>query len=266
MTAGVRVAESHPYAWKFAWEAVHRLPFLLPHDRSYAALRHFVAIESTGLFLDVGANDGISALSFRKFSKVHRILSVEPNPLLEPSLSKIKAADPLFDYRIVAAGAAAGRTTFFVPVYRHIVLHTCASATRDHVLDAVRKSFGPKVAAGIVVKSFDSDIIALDTLDLNPAIIKIDAEGFTYAALRGMHDTVQRSRPLVIFELDRSGYDQSAEYFRRLDYELLGYDPVQDRFLRDFTSPDQVIGEASGHRNMFAVPQEKSGSLPFAEP
>src|SRR5207253_7074678 len=60
-----RVAELHPFVWKLAWEAVHRLPFLLPHDKSYNAFRHFIASRPSGLFLDVGANDGISILSFR---------------------------------------------------------------------------------------------------------------------------------------------------------------------------------------------------------
>jgi hypothetical protein len=53
-----RLAEVHPFAWKVAWEAVHQLPFLLPHDKSYNAFRHFIAKQPNGLFLDVGANDG----------------------------------------------------------------------------------------------------------------------------------------------------------------------------------------------------------------
>jgi hypothetical protein len=61
------------------------LPFLLPHDKSYRALRHFITLRPNGLFLDVGANDGISALSFRRFDKTYRILSLEPNgPLFSP--------------------------------------------------------------------------------------------------------------------------------------------------------------------------------------
>src|ERR1700678_75711 len=58
--ACARTAELHPIIWKTAWEAMHWLPFLLPHDKSYNALRHFIAIKPGGLFLDVGANDGIS--------------------------------------------------------------------------------------------------------------------------------------------------------------------------------------------------------------
>ena len=97
-----QLAQRHPRLWKLAWDAIHRLPFLLPHDKSYRALRHFIALKPEGLFLDVGANDGISALSFRRFSKSYRILSLEPNALLEPALKKLKASDPNFTTRLLA--------------------------------------------------------------------------------------------------------------------------------------------------------------------
>src|SRR5260370_4334356 len=81
-----------------AWMSCRCLSFLLPHDKSYFALRHFIALKPNGLFIDVGANDGISALSFRQFDRTYRILSLEPNYLLESSLKKIKARDPHFAY------------------------------------------------------------------------------------------------------------------------------------------------------------------------
>jgi len=137
-----RLAELHPFAWKVAWEAVHRLPFLLPHDKSYNAFRHFVAQRANGLFLDVGANDGISILSFRKFNSTYRILALEPNPLLEPALRRIKSNDPYLDYRMVGAGAAPARLQFFVPIYRGILLHTLPQARAN------RSSFqSPEVSA-----------------------------------------------------------------------------------------------------------------------
>src|SRR3954447_11792286 len=121
-----RIAELHPYTWKLAWEAIHYLPFLLPHDKSYRAIRHFVGVKPSGLFLDVGANDGISALSFRRFSKDYEILSLEPNPLLENALKRLQARDAKFQYRMIGAGAEAGHFRFFVPTYHGIVLHTFA--------------------------------------------------------------------------------------------------------------------------------------------
>src|SRR5262245_59735417 len=120
VSACARLAQSHPYTWVVAWETVRRVPFLLPHDKSYHALKHFIAAAPRGLFLDIGANDGISALSFRKFDREYEILSIEPNRMLERALAKIKSSDPHFDYRILGAGAAATKATFFVPTYTGI--------------------------------------------------------------------------------------------------------------------------------------------------
>ena len=203
-----QLVQRHPRLWKLAWDAVHQLPFLLPHDRSYRALRHFIELKPEGLFLDVGANDGISALSFRKFSKSYRILSLEPNAFLEPALKKLKASDPYFTYKIVGAGAVAGRMRFFVPVYKNIVLHTFTSTNQDHILAALKKSFGASIANDVAIEAFDCDIIPVDSLDINPSVIKIDAEGFDYDVIEGLKTTIERSRPFIMIEIADSEYDQ----------------------------------------------------------
>lgn len=256
------LVERHPYLWKLAWEAVHRLPFLLPHDKSYKALRHFIAIKPDGLFLDIGANDGISALSFRKFSTKYRILSLEPNPLLKLPLEKLKAADPLFDYKIVGAGSTAGRMTFFVPLYKNVVLHTFTSVNRDHLLDAITESFGSSVASKIEIKAFESEIIPLDVLSLNPTIVKIDAEGFDYAVLQGLNETIRRARPFIIIEIARTEYDEIISYLRKQRYSLLSYNLFTDCFNCEFLSWDAAVCAMSGHSNFFAVPEEMTKLIP----
>jgi FkbM family methyltransferase len=255
--ACARLVQIHPYIWKLAWEAVHRLPILLPHDPSYNAIRHFIAVKPHGLFLDIGANDGISALSFRKYSKDYRILSFEPNPLLEPYLHKIKARDPNFDYRIVAVGPRRGQATFFVPVYNSIVLHTFTSENRDHALGAVARSFGAAIAGKVRIETFDSEVVPLDELKLDPSIVKIDAEGFEHAILHGLHETLQRARPFVIVEIGIAECANIAGYFSRHKYALLAYDPWTARFHSSLAFKDQW-----GHRNFFAVPDEFLSSMP----
>jgi FkbM family methyltransferase len=257
-----RLAESHPFVWKLAWEAVHRLPMLLPHDKSYNALRHFIAAAPDGLFLDVGANDGISALSFRKFDKGYRILSVEPNLLLEPALKRIKAQDARFDYVMAGAGAVPGRAHFYVPRYKHVVLHTFTSGSRAQVEEALATSFGEGVARHAVIDSVENDVIRLDDLHLSPTIVKIDAEGFDYEVLQGLAETISRARPFIVLEIAWAAADEIVGFFNERDYVVLGYGVGEDRFYRDARS---LYSAASGHRNSFAVPREKCGGLPIAE-
>lgn len=261
LESAAQIAESHPYIWKLAWEAVHRVPFLLPHDKSYNALRHFIAAAPQGLFLDVGANDGISALSFRKFDKDYRILSIEPNLKLEPALARIKCQDPQFDYRMVGAGAAPARVRFYVPSYGHVVLHTFTSGSRAQVEDAIEASFGSAVAARTTIDTIDNEIVRLDDLDLDPTIVKIDAEGFDYAVLQGLAATIARARPFVMLEIAWSGDDEIVRFFAERDYVVLGYDVASDRFQANAKA---LYSSATGHRNSFAVPREKMASLPVA--
>jgi len=258
-----QLVQRHPRLWKLAWDAVHQLPFLLPHDKSYHALRHFIALKPEGLFLDIGANDGISALSFRKFSKSYRILSLEPNALLEPALTKLKASDPHFTYKIVGAGAVTGRITFFVPVYKNIVLHTFTSNNRDHILAAIEKSFGGSIANDVMIKSFDCDIIPVDSLDINPSVIKIDAEGFDYDVIEGLKTTIERSRPFIMIEIADSEYDQIYKYFSNRHYILLTYDIFSDTFSHAPAIALSTKRATFTHRNFFAVPEDSMNSIPL---
>jgi FkbM family methyltransferase len=258
-----RLAETHPFVWKLAWEAVHRLTFLLPHDQSYRAFRHFVAARPQGLFLDVGANDGISVLSFRRFSRQYHILGLEPNPALESALKKIKSRDPQFEYRMVGAGAAPLRLPFFVPTYKGIVLHTFTSSSREQVLYSIGRSFGKSVAAAILIHPFEAEIVKLDDLNVDPAIIKVDAEGFDYDVLVGLERTIERSRPFIATEIAASEYDKVKSYLDKHRYVLLLYDIGGDCFAPDVASYRKAVSAMSGHRNFFAVPEETLDLLPL---
>jgi FkbM family methyltransferase len=252
------LVQRHPYLWKLAWETIHRLPFLLPHDKSYHALRHLIALKPDGLFLDVGANDGISALSFRRFSKSYRILSLEPNPLLEPELKRLKESDPCFDYKIVGAGSGRERMKFFVPVYKGIILHTFTSINREHILAAVVESFGRAVADALEIKAFDCDIIPIDALNIDPTIIKIDVEGLDYAVIQGLSATIERARPFIIIELGAAKYEQTKAHLSEREYVLLTYNVFSDSF-----SPAPASFDASTYRNYFAVPENLVKSIPL---
>lgn len=259
---GAKVAESHPYTWKLAWEAVHYLPFLLPHDKSYRGLKHLIAVSPNGLFLDIGANDGISVLSFRRFDRAYRILSLEPNHALEPALRKIKRVDPRFDYKMVGAGATPSRIRFFVPSYRGVVLHTFTAADRDQVAQAVLASFGRAVASKVTIAEIESDVIRVDDLHLDPTIIKIDAEGSDYDVLRGLTDTIERMRPFIVVEIAWDHDNRTLDFFTDRQYEVLAYDIERDRFSPATAAPQST---ASGRRNSFAVPRETLHSLPVTE-
>jgi FkbM family methyltransferase len=251
--ACARLAESNPYFWKLAWESLHWFPMLLPHDRSYNALRHFITLKPNGLFLDVGANDGISTLSFRRFDREYRIFAVEPNPFLEPALRRIKLKDRNFDYMIGAAGYQASRMTLSVPIFRGIAFHTFTSDDQAKIAVAIENAFGARVAGATRMRSFETKVLPLDELELEPTIIKVDAEGFDFQILKGLTTTIERSRPFIMAEVAVADIADIGEFFAARNYHVLGYDIELDRFTGGPISSNQL---ASGHRNFFAVPDE----------
>lgn len=61
------------------WFGVGRYLARRPHDPDF---RYFNRCDGGGgLFLDVGANTGSSALSYRVFDRSSQIFSLEPNPI-----------------------------------------------------------------------------------------------------------------------------------------------------------------------------------------
>jgi FkbM family methyltransferase len=255
----VHIAELHPYTWKLAWVCVRHFSFLLPHDKSYYALRHFIALKPNGLFLDVGANDGISALSFRHFDKNYRILSLEPNRLLEASLRKIKARDANFEYVMAGAGSQQSVMQFHVPIYKGVVLHTSTSSSLEHTRSALAASFGKSIAGAATIKPIEGRILRIDDLGIDPTIIKIDAEGFNYDVLLGAGETIGRSRPFLIIEIESEEVERMKTYFDGIRYRLVGYDVGLDRFCVGAGTPYSDL-----YRNFFAVPDEMLSSLPWA--
>jgi FkbM family methyltransferase len=194
------------------------------------------------------------------FDRDYKILSLEPNRLLEPALAKIAHKDPLFQYRILGAGSHQDRLTFFVPVYRGVVLHTFTSSNREQVLNAIESSFGKKVARKIRIERVDCDVVPIDHLEVDPSIIKIDAEGLDYEVLLGASATISRTRPFVVVEVGWASLDKVLAFFRNNDYTPLVYDLGADLFRRDIAG---YIKAESGYRNLFAVPNEVVANLPI---
>lgn len=200
-----------------------------PHEADFAGFRHFP--ERSGLFLDVGANSGESALSFRLFHPTAAILSIEPNPYHEPDLRLLKRWVRNFDYRLCAAGEHDGSAVLYVPVYRRLPLTGEASFHREQALGNywVREQVGPDGAGAVRLVELPVAVKRLDDLGLRPDFVKIDVQGSEASVVAGLRRTIAATRPVLLIE--RSGCDAALHArLKDLGYHAFVYAPGEDAF------------------------------------
>ena len=157
------------------------------------------------MFLDVGANFGLSVASFRLYNTRMKIISFEPLPWMEPPLRFLKEREgDLFDYHIVALGRHDGAMTIEVPVVGDTPNFFRASGdlgkfSIPKIRENVRKSL--QLTGHVDVVPITVPVSRLDAFDLHPSIIKIDVEGLEWDVLVGGQETINACKPVVFLEL-----------------------------------------------------------------
>lgn len=199
--------------------------FRQPHDPDFAIFRF---APEHGLFVDVGANAGQSALSFRIFNKTCRVLSFEVNPALENDLRLVQLRLRRFEYCIIGLADAEGEAQLTIPRASRTTSSQGATLEPEFLTGRIRE-----ISAAIGEVAFDNVTVPTATLDsfgLAPDAIKIDVEGAEYRVLVGMTETLARSQPTVLIET-RHGRRDALALLRDAGYVIYVYMPRIDRLV-----------------------------------
>lgn len=223
--------KQRPRLMATVWSLMPRLTPLLPHDPAYRGFRHVTQPGPDALFLDIGANNGISAAGFRKVvGRPYRIFSIEANPAHREALERLKRRDPEFDYRLVALGAEPDRLTIHTPCYRGTPLTAFSSTDPAYMRKATQRDYGARITDRLTVRTTTVDVVTLDSLGIIPSVIKVDVEGADYDALRGGEQTIRRHRPVVLFEYTPGYSEPMIEFLDSFGYKLSAYHAETDTF------------------------------------
>jgi FkbM family methyltransferase len=150
-----------------------------------------VIARGSGLFLDVGANDGLYSVLAGITTASTRIVAFEPYPpvlkVLKSNLEANGLSDRV-DIRPIALSDSKGSAALYMPDQGHGLLETSCSLEAD---------FKPRHQMIEVEKD------RLDNIELPGAIslIKADIEGHELAFLEGSRKTIARDRPLIFVEV-----------------------------------------------------------------
>jgi FkbM family methyltransferase len=219
--------------------AVARYWLRQPHDTDYGVFGLFP--DRDGVFLDVGANSGMSALSFRIYNRANPVISIEPNPFHENDLRFVGRLIKRFSYRLWAAGQEPGELTLYVPVFKGVPLTTEASLVRE----AVTGSKSLRARLGARMESDDFEVVsrtvpvrALDSLAVQAAFVKLDVQGFEHQALLGLANTLSRDRPVLLIETPDVDV---RRYVAGLGYEPFVYAPSERRLVPETTKGRNTV-------------------------
>lgn len=152
-------------------------------DDEHTALLMALGLPADSSCIDIGANVGTVLDDIVRLFPGSRHLAFEPLPELAAALTE---RFPSVDVRNIALSDHVGAATFSRVV----------KAPGHSGLGKFGDSHGP-------IERFEIGLTTLDEAlpdDFVPAFIKIDVEGAEEQVFRGMLGTLQRHRPLVVFE------------------------------------------------------------------
>jgi len=148
--------------------------------------------------LDVGANIGLYSLSMSQVAK--EVLSFEP---FKKSLRALEENILLNGKKNIKTIGKACYDSI-----GRVKLNICK-------LNDGANSIKLERGAGLI----DVESVTIDSLNVNPGLIKIDVEGAELEVLRGAAETIKRNRPGIFLEiLPGSDREEIMKFFRSLDY------------------------------------------------
>jgi FkbM family methyltransferase len=173
------------------------------------------------VFVDVGANTGVYALSVAANYPSCSITAFEPDPIVFSRLEtnvRMNGFDACIDAYEMGLGARAETRPFHRSTYPELGSFNRPAAAR----------WGATVRETCSVPVRPLDTLVAQGLS-PPDHLKIDVEGFGLAVLAGARETIDVHRPIIYFEPhpvaeDADRVQEMQAFFDRFDYRIESHD------------------------------------------
>lgn len=188
-------------------------------------------MKDSGALVDVGANVGIySAIALQRRRWV---AAFEPVP--EEAARLHRMIDTRGIVHQVALSDRCGKAILHVPYAEHAGAVT------------TRSSLEANVDTDLPHRDIEVEVATLDSFGLSEiAFIKIDVEGHELSVLRGAVETINRSRPNLLVEVEESrvpgSFQAVSDFLVSLDYRGFWFDGSEMRSIESFQPAVQQAG------------------------
>lgn len=191
---------------------------------------------AVGQVVDVGANIGTHTLVFAQTAK--QVISIEPQYIIFQTLMANLAINCL----------------------ENVIPHFGALGKENSTTRILRPDYTVEGNFGCVTTSKEGQLITLtklDSLNLQPDLIKIDAEGCEGDILAGARETIKRTRPVLYVENDRDDTNTLIRLIQSFEYECSWHKPLlfqQDNF---YGNSSNEFGDTVS-KNLICYPQRRT--------
>lgn len=237
-------------------EGIDLSTFLFGSYQKHVLKNRFTSLQSDSVVFDVGANVGTMTLEFARTCTRGKIYSFEPTHYALARLKRNLELNPDLAGRVEVINSFVTKQSSANP---SIVAYSSWRVDGGRTGKEHPVHLGtPQSTDGVPGISLD-DFCSCQQLQ-SVDFIKIDTDGHEHEVLLGAHETIERHRPLVLFEIGQYVMDENNisfsfyyDFFSKLNYSL--FDTKTSRLV----SPDDYRGciPALGTTDLIAVPQNR---------
>jgi FkbM family methyltransferase len=168
-----------------------------PYRPEYRGIRAFQVKEP--LFVDIGANRGMSVGTMRTMKPDARIIGFEPNYHLARKLRQTFEKDPNVRVEPFGLGDKVGEMTLYIPVYRGYRFDGLASIHRQNAQDWLNSD---RIVgfdqSQLAIEEMRVQIRTLDEFELAPFLIKLYVQGYEQEVITGAKNTIEKHQPVIL--------------------------------------------------------------------
>lgn len=171
----------------------------IPFEADFKALA-LIPIPREALFLDVGANRGLSAEAFLMYAPSARIYLFEPNPVVSKRLLRRYESSPRMEVFECGLGDRTEERILYVPFYKGWMFDALASFDRKEASEWLETRIAGYRRENLRIEEYLCAIKRIDDMGIAPFFIKLDVQGHELAVLRGAEQTLRTHRPIILLE------------------------------------------------------------------
>jgi len=191
-----------------------------PHENDFNALKLF-NFDKDDVLVDVGSNRGEAIASILLAKNLsNKIIGFEPNGLIFEKLeAKFRKNDRVTVHNF-GLGKKEEELKLFVPFYRKWMFDGLSSFNYDDAANWLRTRLWNYQEKKLTVKEVACKTKSMDSLNLKPAFVKIDVQGFELEVLEGGKSTIEKYKPILLIEAIS---EEVIAFLKPFGYEFYSY-------------------------------------------